>query len=316
MKKIMIGILLVVMAAGYAFAQDNEESDASAIGLTFGVDYHSEYFWRGTRYFSGDGAVLPYITWDIFNTGLTLGVAKELSMSWFWNGFQKRPEEYYLDPDGDGTTWTKKKLKNNQDAYVWHSLDFGIDYSYTIKDAVTLGASVWYWWYYNTKQSSQLANPQNEAYGLASGQDWSFLTATVSIGLPIVPFLNPEISATYDYYVPLKRGGDWYVSMSIGHDFELTDYVSLGLGLSAGYYYFVSAEDSFLYLDSDQNIQVSRTIAKKGFSDLTPSLSMTYSKDGWELSAGFNWLIVPARSWYKGDAVHRYYATLGASYSL
>ncbi len=313
MKKQVLAVLLVLTVAGVAYAQDEDESSERSVGLTFGIDYHSEYFWRGTKFFSGDGAVLPYVTWDIFNTGLSIGVAKELSMSWFWNGFQKRPEEYYLDSDG---TWTKKKLKNNQDSYVWHSLDFGIDYSYTFDDAVTIGAGVWYWWYYNNKQSSQLANPQNEAYGLASGQDYSFLTATVSIGLPIVPFLNPEISATYDYYVPQKQGGDWYVSMSMGHDFELTDYVSLGLGLSASYYYFVSAEGYFLYYDSNQAVQVSRTTAQKGFSDITPSLSLTYAKDGWELSAGFNWLIVPAKSWYKGDEVHRYYATLGASYSL
>lgn len=341
MKKYISMIIMVFFIAGAALAQDNKEDGekkSTSIGLSFGLDYYSTYLWRGTKFFNGDGAFVPKVAWNIMGTNLVLSVAGEVSSSWVFNGFAKKPGKYEYRYDSSGNP-VRRQLNFNHVAYATQSLDFGLDYSYTIKEAVTIGAGVWYWWYYNSRHAREYARPQVDGLNTVSFVDISFLTTTFTLGLPIVPYINPTVSLTHDYYTGLKRGGDYYVTMGISHPFELTKEVVLTPGITAGYYYNNTAKltrynlmvdpstatlnttASFVYSGQTRTItyggvKQTKTPLKKGFSDLTPSLILTYTKGPVSLNGGFFWCIVPAKTWYNGAEVHRLYAKVGVSFAI
>jgi hypothetical protein len=341
MKKIFT-LLLIALFSFNAYAAEEKKEDAEKktepAGVSFGIDYYSTYLWRGTKFFSGDGAFYPKVSWNIFGTGLALSVSSEIASSWVFNGFSKKPGKYDYRVDSSGGI-TRKQLNFNHAAYATQSLDFGVDYSYTIKDAVTLGVSVWYWWYFNSRYAREYARPQVDGLNRVSYVDISFLTTTVSIGLPVVPYVNPTVSLTHDYYTGLKRGGDYYVTLGLNHPFELTKEVSLTPGIAAGYYYSTSVNlthynvmwdlgagaidttPSLGYSGPVRTITLGgvkqvRTPLRKGFSDITPSLGLTFTKGPLSLNGGFYWCIVPSKSWYNGAEIHRYYAKVGVAYAL
>ncbi len=338
MNRFFIGLALVFSIMGNVAAEPNAGTTKKeeAIGLSASLDYYSNYLFRGTKFFNGDGAFFPKIAWSIFNSGLILSVASEIASSWVFNGFDNKPGKYALD---SSLNIVRKNLKFNRTAYATQSFDVGADYSYTIKDAVTLGASVWYWWYFNSRRAREYSRPQIDGLNRVSYVDISFLTTGFSIGLPIVPFLNPTISLTHDYYTGLKRGGDYYVQLGMNHGFELTREFTLTPGVAASYYYSTSANLTHYNLVWDAGAQsldttvgrsyagTTRTITmggikqirtplKKGFSDITPYLSVTFAKGPLFFSGGFYWCIVPAKSWYNGSEIHRLYAKLSVAYGL
>ncbi len=341
MKKLISSIAIAAFLTGAVYAQDKKddaERKGDPIGLSFGLDYYSTYLWRGTKFFNGDGAFIPKVSWNVMGTGLVLSVAGEISSSWVFNGFKKKPGKYEYRFDSSGTPM-RKQLNFNHLAYATQSLDFGVDYSYTIKDAVTIGASFWYWWYFNSRNAREYARPQVDGLNTVSYVDISFFTTTLSIGLPIVPYINPTVSLTHDYYTGLKRGGDYYVTMGISHPFELTKEVVLTPGITAGYYYNNTAKltrynimwdpaggapdttAGFAYSGQTRTITYGgvkqvRTPLKKGFSDITPSLALTFTRGPISLNGGFFWCIVPSKTWYNGAEVHRLYAKVGVSCAL
>ena len=224
MKKMLVVITMITILTGAAMAQekkDDSEKQGEPIGLSFGIDYYSNYLWRGTKFFSGDGAFIPKVAWNVFGSGLVLSVAGEISSSWVFNGFSKKPGKYDYRIDSSGGI-TRRQLNFNHAAYASQSMDFGADYSYTIKDAVTIGVGAWYWWYFNSRNAREYARPQVDGLNRVSYVDISFLTTTVTIGLPVVPYINPTVSLTHDYYTGLKRGGDYYVTLGFNHPFEMT----------------------------------------------------------------------------------------------
>ena len=153
MKKMLVVIAMIAMFTSAAAAQekkDNAGKPGEPIGLSFGMDYFSNYLWRGTKFFSGDGAFIPKVAWNIPGSGLVLSVAGEISSSWVFNGFSKKPGKYDYRIDSSGGI-TRRQLNFNHAAYATQSLDFGADYSCTIKDAVTIGVGAWYWWYFNSQ---------------------------------------------------------------------------------------------------------------------------------------------------------------------
>ncbi|MBP7738919.1 MAG: hypothetical protein KA369_23315 [Spirochaetes bacterium] len=341
MKKLISSIVMAAFLAGAVYAQekkDDAEKKGDPIGLAFGLDYYSTYLWRGTKFFNGDGAFIPKVSWNVMGTGLVLSVAGEISSSWVFNGFSKKPGKYEFRYDSSGNP-IRRKLNFNHLAYATQSLDVGADYSYTIKDAVTIGASFWYWWYFNSRNAREYARPQVDGLNTVSYVDVSFFTTTLTVGLPIVPYINPTMSVTHDYYTGLKRGGDYYVTLGISHPFELTKEVVLTPALTAGYYYQNTAKmtrynvmvdaaggaldttSSFAYSGQTRTItyggvKQTRTPLKKGVSDITPSLSLTYTRGPVSLNGGFYWCIVPSKTWYNGADVHRLYAKVGVSCSI
>lgn len=327
MKKLLFALTAVMMIASSLRAQQAvEESKASArepLGISMGVDYYSHYLWRGTRFFGDDGAFIPALSWDVMGSGLTLGMTMELSASYFFEGFQAKPKKYYFSADGIPY---RKQLKLIRAGYLNHSLDFGADYSYTIPEAVTIGISVWYYWYFNNPGARELARPvyteANTGYMFRSRPvDLSFQTTVLTLGIDAVPFINPAISIAHDWYTAEKLAGDFYVQLSIGHDFEVTKEVTVGIGTAAGYYYYRTGEATRFYISYDAatgafSPERDRSPLIKGVSDITTRMELAFAKGPFSLNGGFFWVAVPAKSWYKGDTVHRYYAKVGASFSI
>ncbi len=323
----------IILFGVSSWAQDGKMEttgeERKSAGVTIGVDYYSNYLWRGTRFYDNDGAFIPALSWDVAGSGLILGVAMELSTSYFFEGFQRKPKEFYFSKE-DFTPY-RKKLKMVNSGYVNHSLDFGVDYSHTFAEVVTFGISVWYWWYFNHRTARDLAIPiikeLNTGYVLRDKTvDLSFLSTVLTIGFDFVPFLMPEISFSHDWYTMEKKAGDFYVQLSLGHDFELTKEVTIGIGSSAGYYYYRTGEMTRFYIDFDPTTisfvnpskldQRMRIPIIKGVSDITTKIELAFSKGPISLNGGFYWVAVPAKSWYKGDTVHRYFAKVGVSCSL
>ncbi|MBN1497233.1 MAG: hypothetical protein JXA07_10725 [Spirochaetes bacterium] len=341
MKKFISITAMVFLLASAALAEEKKEDTMKKeepIGLSFNLDYYSTYLWRGTKFFDGDGAFIPRVAWDVMGTGLVLSVAGEIAASWVFNGFSKKPGKYAYRFDSSGVPY-RKQLNFNHLAYATQSLDVGVDYSYTFNDAVTIGVGIWYWWYFNSRHAREYARPQVDGLNRVSYVDISFLTTTLTIGLPIVPYINPTVSLTHDYYTGLKRGGDYYVQLGISHPVELTKEVALTPGLTAGYYYQTTAKYTHYnvmwdpaagaldttpgFENSGQTrtitwggIKQTRTPLKKGFSDITPSLTLAFAKGPLSLSGGFYWSIIPAKTWYNGAEVHRLYAKVGISCAI
>ena len=264
---IMTAAAIVLSPAVYGQETEGPEatvSESKSIGLSFGLDYYSIYLWRGTYFYGGEGAYCPSIGWDIFDIGLSIGVGGEFAI------------DYLFEKTGRDST-----------GFDLQSVDFGIDYSYTIADLVTLGAGLWYWYYFNSED--------------ALGADASFLTATVSIGFEVL--LSPFIAVTYDYYVDKnfcedrENEKDFYIQAGIGHDFELTPEVTVSLGLAAGYYH-------------------ARSIKACGISDIDASMGLSVTKGIVTISGGFHYVAVPTDDFYAGSDIHRWYASFGASVLL
>lgn len=349
MKKTLMVLLALLVLASPMFAQagakdkeavkddkQKQEEDKS-IGLALSMNYYSKYIWRGIDFYAGDGYFYPSIAWEPFKTGLKFTVAAEVASSWVFNGFQKKPKKYYYDIDaGD---FYKKKKQMNAYAYANQGLDFGAEYSYTFENIITLGANFWYYWYYNSKHANEMAWPVAESANIRKKWDTSYFSAGVNIGLDCVPWINPTIAVFYDNYVGYKRSGDYYAQLGFRHDFEvLKDVIVITPSITAGYYYGRTYGYTQWYIRSLGGVDYDFTpfyavspitgemgndiiwrqhvAPKKGFSDVVPSVTMTVTHGGFTFTSGFFWVIVPAKSWYKGGPVHKYYAQLGLAYNF
>ncbi|HOO71073.1 MAG TPA: hypothetical protein PK926_04860 [Spirochaetota bacterium] len=272
LSEIIAGIFVVLLATTAVYAEDavkaaEPEKEDASIGLSIGLTYYSNYLWRGTYFYGGEGAFCPSVSWDIFSTGLVVSAAGEFAADYFF--------------EGDG---------RDAAGFDFHSVDFGLDYSHTFADLVTIGAGIWYWYYFNSED--------------ALGSDASFLTAKVSLGFDVL--LSPFVSFTYDYYVDEdfctdgENKKDFYIQAGIGHEFEVTPEVAVGLGLAAGYYH-------------------AKSIEAFGISDIDASVGLTYTKGIVSVSSSFHYVAVPMKDFYtvgSPNDIHRWYATFGASVSL
>ncbi|MBN1532402.1 MAG: hypothetical protein JXA20_07055 [Spirochaetes bacterium] len=280
MKRIMLSAVLSLSLAAGVFAAEGGAESAPSLGLTLRMDYASTYLWRGTYFFGGDGAFLPTVIYDVAGSGLVLSFIGEFSQGYFFEG---------------------AKRDRNKTGFANHGLDFGADYSHTFGDAFTVGAGFWYYWYFNSSTAEG-----------TSRTNLSFLTAKGFARIDMLP-LSPTVTVYYDYYTAIRRGGDIYVTLGGGHEFPLTDEVSLGVSVSAGYYYQNTAE-AVSYAATVE--EITRTPVKKGFSDITTLVNLIYTKGPVSLNGGFGYVAVPARTWHKGQDVHRFYATFGGSYTF
>jgi len=327
MKKIIVMVLALMLMSAQAFAQaeDKEKKEARPIGLGFSINYYSKYIWRGIDFYAGDGYFYPSLSWQPFSSGLTLYVAAEVASSWVFNGFQKKPNKYYFD-DWTLSSIHKKKKQVNAYAYANQGLDFGVDYTRTFEGILTIGANFWYYWYYNSKYAREMAWTRVESVNKVKKWDTSYFSVSANIGLDFIPWLKTKISAWYDNFVGYKRAGDYYLQIAFSHNFDLLkDVIILTPSVTAGYYWgrtyhfnnwYLASINGLDYDFSDDVVWRQHVAPKKGISDIVPSVSMTVNHGGLSFSSGFFWVIVPAKSWYKGGPVHKYYAQLGLAYAL
>ncbi len=249
LKKFSLIIAGIIMAgAGSAFAE------GKPLGLSVGLDYQSTYLWRGT-YFYSKGVFFPKVSYDVMGTGLYLSVWAELSEAYLFDGDQSSVSKDY------------------------QSTDFGIDYSKTFADFVTIGAGFWYFMMWEVDNS------------------FMYWYLSASLALP----LNPTINFYHDIYQndPGNDGqySDIYIQLALSHPFQLTKEASLTTGASMGYYR-------------------NKGLDRNGISDIDLSAELSLTKGMVTWTGGFHLIIVPSEDYYKvgtEDDIVRYYAKFGVS---
>jgi len=259
------------------------QAEGRAIGLSAGLDYFSNYFWRGVDYYGENrGVIFPFVNLELGQTGLSLGYLGE----------------YSSEVAGDGATDSDK---------LWYGADFGIGFSYTIAEAVTIGAKVWYYWYYNSVDQNKKIN--------ANDHDESFATGTVSLAVDALP-LTPTIIYNHDYYIDDYEGTretdeDFYVQFQLSHAFQLTAEAALKLTAGIAYYNQATAE-----LENDPSSK-----KKKGISDVTAAADISVTVGGATIHGSLNYAYVPDEDWYRDATTgiankHHWWSGFGASYAL
>ncbi len=253
LKKISKVILAIIIAGG--IYTGTASAEGKSLGISAGIDYQSTYLWRGT-YFYGKGVFFPKVSYDVMGSGLFLSVWAELA------------DDYLFDGDK-----THKDLQ---------STDFGIDYSKTFAEFITVGAGFWYFMLWET--------------------DYSFMYWYLSVGLALP--LNPTITIYHDIYQKEQANdgqySDIYIQLALSHAIELTKEASITPGAAIGYYR-------------------NKGFDRNGISDIDLKAELAVTKGMVTYTGGFHLIIVPTEDYYKvgtEDDIVRYYAKFGVSLSF
>ncbi len=238
MKKIFLATLMicVLMVSGLRA----EEASSKGIGITAGMTYVSSYLFRGIDFYSGEGAFLPAVSYDVLGSGVIISAALEHS------------EDSVLEKKGKDAV-----------GHSFNSADLGL--AYTINTApVSIGLNAWYWYYYNSKDEL--------------GSDASFYTGNVTVTANV--FLSPFVAFTYDYYVDDKFADpadkDYYLQFGLSKEFEVVKDAKLKLSTAGGYYNAKSLEAKGI---SDITATAGITVAA-GAVSYTGSFNYVYIPDG------------------------------------
>ena len=225
----IVKLILIILTFITVFTVKELRAEDSNIGLTVGIDYVSRYMKNGQYHFltyntDGDTVILPYMFFNVFDTGLKLGIQMVMSEAWLGGSSEAAKRAYAIE-----------RLC---------SLDFNAEYEYSLKDIVKFNLGAWYYRYRTTY------------YGVND----SYFEYYLSIAANTLP-LTPTLAANYCYYtnkewvrgfVPdyydssleywlVKPGNgkneDVYVQFSIEHKVELAEIVYLNFGASVGFYH-------------------------------------------------------------------------------
>jgi len=267
-----------------AYAAESKQQEEAKLGLSAGVDYYTDYFWRGSDFYGENrGVIFPFANYAFGESGFTIGYLGE----------------YSSEVLGDGASQFEK---------IWYGADFSIEYAHSFGKTATVKAKYIYQWYYNSAE-------QNRKQQLNDGYDESFMTGTVSLTIDALP-LSPTLMYSRDYYVDdydgrKERGKDYYVQALFKHALALNEGSTLALSGGISYYNMESAE-----ISSDPG-----TFKKRGISDVTLAADLSVQKGGATFHGCMNYAYVPDSDWYRSGPGakanrHRYWAVMGASYSL
>ena len=203
MKKIIV--IAILLTATAVCAEDRTASAAEAVSgvdektfeLSFGLDYYSKYLWRGSYYFGGDGAFLPFITFDFPGAGIKFNYFTELAESYIIDG---RKSQHKKDIVQNTYLIYTYEIMNghrrmNHLGYALQAANFNLEYSYSIKDIVTITPSVLYVWCFNSARARETKKIDN-----------SSISGTLTVLVDLVPFVTPGFAGTYDYYPAWGRG--------------------------------------------------------------------------------------------------------------
>ncbi len=261
MNRIISILLFIHLALGLGplFAK-NEATDS--MGFSMGMDYTSDYIWRGMYRFNHDGAFFPFASLKLAD--LKLGYMGEYS------------EDYMTRKDKADTD---SRLSDKK-----HTADFGLDFSHTFRQSLTLGAGVWYFHLLNV-------NKKDAA------------TGSIFLSFDGIPF-KPTIKYSHDYYIDSKKKMDFYIQFGMNKEFEIRN-GGLTIGAMLGYFN-------------------ANTLNKSGLSDLTTTLGINATITNVTFSGSFNFVWVPSQDFYKvqvsnGSSVEdkfRTFSTFSATLSI
>lgn len=279
MRRLVVIFLSCIFAFGLFASNMQERAEASPIGISAGFEYWNNYFWRGLDFFGqGNGVIFPYLYWGIGNSGLSVMYMGQYASKTFFDGTD-------MEEEGAG-----------KGLVAYEGAHFNLAYKVTIAEAVTIGISGWYYWFYRSEDKL--------------GYDQSWAEGTASLTINALP-LNPTISYTHDYYVDSgatvdsagvrgegEQGRDYYVKFALSHPIELVSGSTLGLGLSAGYFNYKSQE-------------------KKGFSDIVASTKLTTMAGLVSVFGRLNFAYVPDEE-FNSDGINKYrwWADFGVAVSF
>ena len=297
MKKIY-KLTLAALAFVIIFTASNlkaQDSQNAKIGLTVGLDYISNYIYRGMYYNQGDtmngGMFSPYVSYNVLNTGLTLGIRGEMDEKKIWNS--KDESLYYEDRDYD-------------------SINFNINYMYNLKEAVTFNLGSWYCRNKTLHNDVDSYNPSYFDFYFSARVDAFPLTPMLAVTYSY--FTDNDFARGFDvseiYGTGSGKNGDLYVQLGISHSFELDDETYLDLDAIVGWYDKNAYEDRLITPSKSNDI-----------SDIDLSAGLTTTVDMLTFSTSFHYVIVPGTQ-YKylwGSTtrdIHKFYAKLGVSCSI
>ena len=287
-------------------AQDDKKTE---IGLTVGLDYVSNYIHRGMYYYSNNknnsGMFSPYAFYNVFNTGLSLGIKREMAEAWVW----------------DNKDETRDVIRIN----VWNSTDFNINYMYDLKEKVTFNLGGWY--YRHRKMHFDTFSINISYFDI-------YFSATID-ALP----LKPMFSVTYSYFTDkdyvrgwggehyniwgagFGKNDDLYAQIGVSHSFLLFDLTFFDLGAIAGFY----NKKAYDYRISADNFRKPIDL-----SDIDLSSGISTTSGMLTFSTSFHYVIVPGtqhkyvvlddemnpfiKTFIKD--IHKFYAKFGVSCSI
>ena len=290
--------LTMLFAIAELKAQDSQDSK---IGLTVGIDYVSNYLYRGEYFYSGilkTGMFSPYATYHIFNTGLSVSIRGEVSDMWIWN---QNDESLY------------------QDIYkMLHSIGYNINYMYELKKLITFNLGGWYYSYQTLEFEGNI--------------NLSYFDIYFSAKIDALPFA-PRLIVTYSYFMDedYARGainawgegpgknGDLYVQFGFGHSFEIFRKTYFDIEAIAGFYNKNSSGFQSMLAEDGLTATNSADI-----SDIDLSAGFTTTASILTFSTSFHYVIVPGTQYkhtitqshkYETD-IHRFYTKFGVSCSI
>ena len=287
-------------------AQDKDDSE---IGLTVGIDYVSNYIYRGQYYYRwgmvNGGMVSPYVFWNFFETDLSFSIKGEVAEAWFLNF---KDEAKMEEMEG------------------MNSIDFNINYECAYKKVMIINFGAWYYLHENAYYNKGLYN--EISYNM------SYVDFYVSTEIEAL-LIKPRLAVTYSYYIDEKyargmhygvlgegpnKNGDLYIQLGISHTLKIQEETYFDLDAVVG------------LLDTNANNQRlnifgNRTVSTD-ISDIDLSAGITTTAGILTLSSSFHYVIVPGTQYKNSYAItegglvvfvkdiHKFYAKFGVSCSI
>lgn len=293
-KTATTALIIITFIAVFATVELRPQSASnSRLGLTFGLDYISNYMTRGQYGFGASdeirgGYFFPSVSFDVFGSGLSLEVRGEVHES------------------GIGGSDEDKAYKTF--AKYLNCVDFNVNYAHGIENIITFDFGVWYYRYRNIPITDMKLN-------------YSYFDFYLSAVIKTLP-LRPKLAATYSHfqYEETYRGGksgngkngDFYFQFDLGHSFELAASTHLDISVITGFYH-------------------KRAMGAKSpdISDIDISAGISTTRGIVTLAGSFHYIIVPGTQFkylqeYSSAMdefvfvkdIHRFYARFGASVSI
>lgn len=206
MKKMMTALMLAALAASMATVSasaDEVTQEEANYSVTVGADIMSAYVSKGAV---GDDE--PVFQPDVY-VEMPLGFSFDV-----WANMNLTDANCQWDPDTGGK---------------WSEFDLTLDWTAPIEGPVSVTVGGTYFVYPQAKGDVVVA-AEEEAREIepSTPADGSY-ELFVKLGVDCI--LQPALQ----FYHDCQSSGDWYILGKIGHDFELTDLLSLGLGATVGF---------------------------------------------------------------------------------
>ena len=281
-------LALIILSATIAVAKQKDEN--SDIGLNFGVDYVSNYIQRGWYMNDGfqfnNGFFFPYVFYDLFNTGLSIGIRGEIPEMMI--GTSKEDSDYVaIHP--------KKRTGKEQKKYS-RFIDFNLNYTYNLKELFDFSIGAWH---YHTETTEIWPNVRNESYY----EYYFFINA---IAIPLSPIAKVYYATMWGHnWIPSSERREIAVRLNFSHSIELFHNTSLD---------FVS-EGGYTRRWHDRGIL-------GDISDIDLSAGVSTTTGIITLSSSFHYVIVPGVTKKYNNYnlkiidIHKFYSQFGISFSI